>query len=55
MLRNVAVAPSLGRGLDGGTSPRIPGGATDRAHTDRGKDVFRGRSVAAILPPHGVL
>ena len=60
LLRNVAVAPSLGLGLDGGTSPRIPGGPTDSAHTDRGKDVFRagsdrGRSVATLLPPRGSL
>ena len=56
----MAVAPSLGGGLYAGTSPRLPGGPTHSAHTDRGKDVLRagsnrGRSVAAILPPRGGL
>ena len=60
LLCDVAVAPSLGGGLYAGTSPRLPGGPTHSAHTDRGKDVLRagsnrGRSVAAILPPRGGL
>ena len=60
MPEHMALLPSLGGGNNAGPSFLAPRGPSNMAHADRCKDVlragpYRGRSVAALLPPCGNL